>query len=193
MNKPAVQVVRSADNQAGVSPLTLGELIAEVDRLEASASEFTLGASVLFLRNVTMEGIEPFLKHRLLTNRVRPKLTYGGYGSVRQDLVGPQSMLGAAKPDVLVLCLMLDELDPSYGMPGWNCQRAQEELEELFSAVAASGAATLAVNTFIPPFRSETGFQVSKSGTSLADEVAKLNHFIRQHVRDNSPRFCLVD
>lgn len=192
MNKPVVQSVNSVDNQVGASPLTLGELIAEVNRLEASAADFTLEASVLFLRNVTMEGIEPFLKHRLLTNDIRPKLTYGGYGSVRQDLVGSQSLVGKAKPDMLVLCLMLDELDLSYGLPGWNGTRAQDELKELFAAVAASGVATLAVNTFIPPFRSETGFQVSKS-TSLADEVGKLNQFIRQHVRDNSPRFCLVD
>ena len=193
MNKPAVQSVKSVDNQVGASHLTLGELIAEVDRLEASAADFTLEASVQFLRNVTMEGIEPFLKHRLLTNDIRPKLTYGGYGSVRQDLVGSQSLVANAKPDMLVLCLMLDELDPSYGLPGWNGTRAQDELKELFAALAASGVATLAVNTFIPPFRSETGFQISRSGTSLADEVAKLNQFIRQHVRDNSPRFCLVD
>lgn len=193
MNKPAVQSVKSVDNQVGASHLTLGELIAEVDRLEESAADFTLEASVLVLRNVTMEGIEPFLKHRLLACGIRPKLTYGGYGSVRQDLVGSQSLADKAKPDVLVLCLMLDELDPSYGLPGWSGTRAQDELKELFAAVAASGVPTLVVNTFIPPFRSETGFQVSKSGRSLADEVSKLNQFIRQHVRDNSPRFCLVD
>ena len=197
MNKSQVYVSESAGRKAGASAtapsMAFGDLIAEVDRLEEAASALSLEASLVFLRNVTMEGIEPFLKYRLLKSGIRPRLTFGGYGSVRQDLVGPQSPVVMAKPDILVLCLMLEELDPSYGLPGWNGMRAREELEDLFDAIAASGVSIVAVNTFIPPFRSETGFQLPKAGANLSDEVARLNQFIRQQVRDRSPRFCLID
>lgn len=175
------------------APMALGELLAEVDRLDDALAGNASGISLLFLRNVTMEGVEPFLRFRLLKRGIRPSLRFGGYGSIRQDLAEAQSPSAAYQPNVLVLCLMLEELDPAYGMPGWTGARARSELAELLDAVAASNAPTIVINTFVPPFRSETGFQPPKTTPNMEDEVAALNQFVRQYVRGNSPRFCLTD
>lgn len=173
--------------------MALGDLIAEADRLDDALAADATSVSLFFLRNVTMEGLETFLRFRLLKHGIRPCLRFGGYGSIRQDLVEAQSPSVVQQPDVMVLCLMLEALDPSYGLPGWTGTHARAELAELLDALAASAAPTIIINTFVPPFRSETGFQPPKTAPNNSDEVAALNQFVRQYVRENSPRFCLAD
>ncbi len=172
---------------------SLSDIIAATDTLEAalppSAPKFNFG----FLRNVTLEGIEPYLCYRMLTNRVRPRMVYGGYGSLMQDLLHPNSPLTTGRTDMLVTAIMLEELDPRYGLPGWTSSRARDELEGVFEALLANGAATIALNTFIVPYRSEIGVMTSSDASDAAAEVTRLNEFVRDFVRRNSPRFCLMD
>ena len=42
-----------------------------------------------FLRNVTLEGIEPYLRYHMLTTGMRPDLVFGGYDPcVEPDVAG---------------------------------------------------------------------------------------------------------
>lgn len=144
-----------------------------------------------FLRNITLEGIEPYLRYHMLRMGLRPDLIFGGYGSMRQDLTLPDSPLVKHCPDILVTAFMLEELDPRYGLPGWNAAHSREELSTIFEALLASDAPTISLNTFIVPFHPETRALVA--APDVASEVAKLNDFVRAFVCEHSPRFCLMD
>ncbi len=179
---------------ASVEPASaLSDVIAATNTLETalppSAPAFNFG----FLRNVTLEGIEPYLRYRMLTDGVRPKIVYGGYGSLRQDLLLPDSPLTGGHTDLMVTAIMLEELVPHYGLPGWTSSQARDELESIFEALLTNGAGTIALNTFIVPFRSEIGIMTSSDATDTAAEVTRLNEFVRDFVRRHSPRFCLMD
>jgi FkbH-like protein len=127
----------------------------------------------------------------MLTIGVRPELVFGGYGSIQQDLLSPDSPLAKSRSDMLVTAIMLEELDHGFGLPGWNASTAQQHLEIAFDRLIESGVPTIAVNTFIVPFHSETG--VLAAATDIASRVSELNDFIRGFVRKHSPRFCLMD
>ncbi|SES89324.1 HAD-superfamily phosphatase, subfamily IIIC/FkbH-like domain-containing protein [Nitrosospira multiformis] len=172
-------------------PPTLSDLISTSDTMYAAMSSTAPAYRFGFLRNVTLEGIEPYLRYHMLRMGLRPELIFGGYGSIRQDLILPDSPLVKGCPDLLVTAFMLEELDPHYGLPGWNASHCREELSTIFDALAASDASTISLNTFIVPFRSETGTLIA--APDIASEVIRLNDFVRTFVREHSPRFCLMD
>ncbi|WP_181020087.1 HAD-IIIC family phosphatase [Nitrosospira multiformis] len=64
-------------------------------------------------------------------------------------------------------------------------------MSTIFDALAASDAPTISLNTFIVPFRSETGTLIAAQ--DIASEVIRLNDFVRTFVREHSPRFCIMD
>jgi hypothetical protein len=168
-------------------PSTLSDLISSVDDMSAALSSSTPEYRFGFLRNITLEGIEPYLRYHMLTIGVRPELVFGGYGSIQQDLLSPDSPLAKSRSDMLVTAIMLEELDHGFGLPGWNASTAQQHLEIAFDRLIESGVPTIAVNTFIVPFHSETG--VLAAATDIASRVSELNDFIRGFVRKNSPLF----
>jgi len=142
----------------------LSDLIAGVARLESELPDNAPRAACFFLRNITVEGIEPFLKHRLLTLGFRPVPSYGGYGAMRQDIAALANIPSQDLPDLLVLGLTLEEMDPAYGLPGWTAARAHGELEDLWAALSASPVSTIVLNTFIPPFWPENGVGAALGG-----------------------------
>lgn len=172
-------------------PPALSDLISTGDTMYAALSSTVPEYRFGFLRNITLEGIEPYLRYHMLAIGMRPTLVFGGYGSLRQDLVSPDSPLVKCSPNILVAAFMLEELDSSYGLPGWDASRSQEELSAIFAALMATDVPTIALNTFIVPFYSETGALIA--ALDVASQVARLNDFVRNFVREHSPRFCLMD
>lgn len=172
-------------------PPALSDLISAGDTMYAALSSTAPEYRFGFLRNITLEGIEPYLRYHMLAIGMRPALVFGGYGSLRQDLVSPDSVLVECRPNILVTAFMLEELDSSYGLPGWDASRSQEELSAIFAALMATDVPTIALNTFIVPFYSETGALIA--ALDVAGQVARLNDFVRNFVREHSPRFCLMD
>ena len=185
-------------NVEGVVPLTiepvpqsLTDLISVADGMYAALSPTTPSFCSGFLRNITMEGIEPYMRYHMLKGGIRPELIFGGYGTFFQDLVLPDSPLVKKRPDLLATAFMLEDLDPQYGLPGWEYIRSREELSVVFDALVSSEVPTIALNTFILPFYSEFGVMVNSS--DMASKVRKLNDFVRDFVCQHSPRFCLMD
>src|SRR5690348_10751857 len=174
-----------------IIPSSLSDLISSADDMSAALLAGAPAYRFGFLRNVTLEGIEPYLRYHMLTIGVRPELVFGGYGSIQQDLLSPDSPLTISPPDMLVSALMLEELDRSFGLPGWEPPSVRQQLQTIFDRLIESAAPTIAVNTFIVPFRSETG--ILAAAADIASSVSGLNDFIRSFVRQHSPRFCLMD
>jgi FkbH-like protein len=171
----------------------LRSLFAAVSRMERDGASIQDRVRVVFLRNVTIEGIEPFLKYYLYAGGVRPEIAFGGYGSVTQDVLGADALVARTEPDLIVLSLMLEEMDPAYGTTGWRSDSVREELEGMFDMLAARTRATIAVNTFFPPLFPELGLALSPDRSDTTTQVSSLNQFIVEYVRQRAPRFCLMD
>jgi FkbH-like protein len=148
---------------------------------------------VVFLRNITIEGIEAFLKYHLYARGVRPEIAFGGYGTIAQDVLAADSLVARTDPDVIVLSLMLEELDPMYGTPGWRCDSARGQLEGLFDVLISNTRATIAVNTFLSPLYPELGLALAPDRSDMSAQVTGLNEFVVEYVRGKAPRFCLTD
>ncbi|MGB8275233.1 MAG: HAD-IIIC family phosphatase, partial [Alphaproteobacteria bacterium] len=138
------------------------------------------------------ETIEPFLKLHLYRAGLRPAIRFGGYDTIRQDVVGPDSILAAAPgPDLVVLALVLDRLDPGHLRPGWTADHAMGEVKALLGALAERTEALVAVNTVLAPWY-EAGIGIQSAG-DYAAEIARLNRCIAEEVRAHGGQFLLVD
>ena len=168
-------------------------VFAAVARMEKAAEKFADEISFLFLRNVTIEGIDVYLKYHLFNAGIRPRIEIGGYGTMNQDVLSPDGPLARGDPDVIVLALDPNEADPSCGLPGWKSERLRAELESLFELLATRTRATVAIHTFIAPTYRELGLIVDPHGGDLTSQIAALNSFVIDYVRQHAPRFCLLD
>lgn len=168
-------------------------MLSAVSQIEREEKPFDDTVRFLFLRNITIEGIDTALKYHLYTNRLRPEVVFGGYGTMVQDVLADHAIVKKLDPHVIVLSLALDELDLTYGTPGWRGDAARGELENLLSLLESNTRATIVVNNFIPPLYPELGIGLSPDRSDAASQVAALNQFINDYVRDRAPRFFLAD
>jgi len=171
----------------------LNSLFSAVSRMERDGRDLREQVRVVFLRNITIEGIEAFLKYHLYAQGVRPEIAFGGYGTIAQDVLAADSLVARADPDVIVLSLMLEELDPAYGTPGWRCDSVRSQLKSFFDILASNTRATIAVNTFLSPLYPEFGLALAPDRSDTSAQVTCLNELIVEYVRAKAPRFCLTD
>jgi len=170
----------------------LNAVFTTVSRIEREA-RFDHSARVVFLRNVTIEGLDTFLKFHLYPSGIGAQTVFGGYGTMMQDVLAEDGPVRTAEPDLVVLSLTLAELDPGYGTPGWRADAALAELKNLFELLETRTRATIVLNTFISPLYPEFGIVPALDRSDVTSQVAALNRFIEDFVRDRAPRFCLTD
>ena len=171
----------------------LPSLIAAVNRAESSKLELSESITIYFLRNFTIEPIEPFLKYHLLRSGISPEIAYGTYGNLTQELLVSDSPLHKSNPELIVFALMLDNLDPSFGNADWTANEAIEQLESLLNLALDKTRGMIALNTFFPPFYTHHGITTGTDLTNTSDEILKLNRYIREMVAKTRSRFVLFD
>jgi FkbH-like protein len=176
-----------------VSADSYSAVFAEVAAMEAKAATFSDEIRVLVLRQITVEGIDTLIKHQLYSQGVRPMIEFGGYGSMVQEVLAADGPVARNNPELIVLALALDSLDPKYGQPGWKMDDARAELDDLFTLLLSKTRATIAVHNFIAPLWPEQGLVTDAQGRDLAAQVAELNRFVVETVRAHAPRFILMD
>lgn len=174
-----------------------GDLVAAIKAVDAADAAGLARKSpvrVCVLRNFTLETIEPFLKLHLYRADLGPEVQFGGYDTVQQDILSPDSPLAAAPtPDLVVLALMLDRVDPEHAHPDWVADRAIETLGGLFDALAERTQALIAVNTLLAPWHDPNGIGARPEAGDLVAQMARLNRFITEQVRTRADQFFLVD
>ncbi len=170
-----------------------GELLAAVAAMEEAARSFRDECRILFLRNITVEGIDTVLKHQLYSQGIRPLIDFGGYGTMVQDILAAGGAVADGDPELIVLALSLAELDADYGSPGWSSSGVAGQLEHLFELLANRTRSTVAIHTFIAPLWSEQGLATDPLGHDLGSQIAALNQLVVETVRRHSPRFVLID
>lgn len=148
---------------------------------------------IAILRNVTIEGLELFLRLKLHSMGISSEVTIGGYGNIVQDILADKGSVKSADADVIVLSLVLPALDSSCRFPGWTCSSARAELEQLFTLLEQKTKATIVLNTMVGPPDLAQSFALAADGGDFCSQLEELNRFIREWVRRHGPRFCLVD
>lgn len=172
---------------------SLAQLVSAIDRVESENLKFSDCVSIYFLRNFTIEPIEPYLKYYLFKASIRPQIKYGGYGTINQDVLGEDSLLQREKPHLIVLTLMLELLDPSYVIPGWCADKALTIVRETVKIIKESTDSLVVLNTFCPPLYPNHGLAAGTGVVDICLEVNRLNTCMRDVVANNSERFVLID
>jgi FkbH-like protein len=168
-------------------------VVAAVASQESAAQSFKDEVKVLVLRQITVEGLDVFLKHHLFARGVRAVVEFGGYGTQVSDVLAADGVVARLQPQVVVLALALDELDPQYGLPGWRADTALNEVLSLLDLLLAKTQATVVVHNFLPPLWNEQGLVQDAQGHDMASQVAALNQQLVATVRQHAPRLVLAD
>ena len=164
-----------------------------LELINSSGDSPGISVAFNFLRNFTIEGVEPFIQYQCLLNGLKPKITFGNYDMMHQEVLDRSSHLYSLSPDIIVSALYLDTYLPEGWRAGWNAADVMIGLSGLFTDIAQNTDAIIAVNTFVPPFYSDYGISSAKDISSNHNEVLRLNQLIREYVLSNSARFVLVD
>ena len=169
----------------------LGQLLEAVERAEAADLAYRDSARIHFLRNFTIEPIEPYVKFHMMRELMRPELSFGGYGTAAQEVLDEASVLHSDRPDVVVLALVLETLDSDYGRVGWRADNALTQVDDVLGLLLERTNTLLAVNTLLPPFTRPEGFVTTRRDTDA--EVGRLNDHLRKLAVDNPGRLVLID
>jgi len=171
----------------------IASVITAVRRAGPLAATWPTTARIAFLRNLTLESIEPFIKYHCYRDAIRPEMYFAGYDTARQELLDPDSPLHGHAPDVVVVALQLEYLAPHCRQPGWRADTTREQLTELIESACERTAALVAVNTFLPPFHSEHGLGVPADRSDLSSQVEDLNQTLRDFAAARPGRVVLID
>lgn len=171
----------------------IASLLFAVNHISTLNAPFKETVNISFLRNFTIESIEPYLKYHLYISEIKPEIIFGGYDTIRQEILDGNSHLYSSIPELIVLSLMLEQLDPECIHPGWRAEKIKSQMLELFDLVASKNKALIAVNTFIPPFYSESGITSSALMSGRDEEITGLNKLIKGYVKEHSNQFFLID
>lgn len=174
-------------------PANLAGIMEYISAAEQTADGAGIPVRFSFLRNFTVEGIEPYLKYHCLLSGLRPNIVFGNYDMVRQEILDKTSHVYGTNPDIIVAALYLETYLPQRGRSDWAAAAVMDDLAGLYTDLAGSTDALIAVNTFIPPFHSDLGIASNGELPSRYLEVLRLNQLIREFVRSNPARFILVD
>ena len=171
----------------------LASLISGINRVSELGDSFNMSASINFLRNFTIEGIEPYLKYYLFISGIKPTIAFGNYDTIHQEVLDDRSHLHTSPPDIVIVSLVLEQLDPECINRGWVAKKITYEIPALFDLVASRTNALIAVNTFIPPFYSRLGITSSSLSSDQGEQIACLNKLIKEYVNKHSNQFFLID
>jgi FkbH-like protein len=151
-----------------------------VRALETQMNEWTAKVSVRFLRNYTIESIEPLLRFECARSRIAADVSFSDFDTFQQEVLDPSSATRTGSYDLVVLSLWLDP-EPVF-------DRVRTLLDEL----AAGLRSTIAVTTFLPPVYAAGTARIGHARCSMTDSVAMLNERLAAYARSQN-RVHVID
>jgi FkbH-like protein len=168
----------------------LGSLVSAVGAAEAAATPWRETVDIHFLRNFTIESLEPYLKFHLLREDIRANISFGGYETMAQEVLDPDSQLNQTRPEIVVLSLLMDFLDPESRSTSWVVETARERLHDLLVDLKERTTALVVINSLLPPI----DLLLSHGTDALSDpRLVALNEYLSETVNTNPERFVLID
>jgi FkbH-like protein len=164
----------------------LTSVSAAVGRLDQLDLPWAGRGTVRFLRNFSIEGIEPYLKLAGYRRGLRLQTSFGDYDNIEQEILQPDSALHREPPDVVAAALWLDRLSMAFDAAGcFDADAVRAHVQRLIDQLRERTTATIAVNTFLPPSHAVEGW-------SGAPALADLNRELCRRA-EGDPRLYLVD
>ena len=171
--------------------LGLSDKLASIKQLKDDAE--LLPIKINFLRNFTIEGIDPHVQFHALYGGINPTLHFGAYDNVQQEILDHQSHLHQDSPALIVLALHLENYLPDNWRNPWSAVEVMSGLTALFDSLAGTTQAIILANTFIPLLHADFGISAAAGLFSHHDELLRLNQMIRAELVDRPTRFLLCD
>ena len=174
---------------AAMAP-TMSEMLASIKALQDTVN---VSIGVNFLRNFTIEGLEPHIKYHGLRAGIVPVVRFGDYDSVQQEILNRSSHLYSSAPELIVLALHLDTYLPDGWFSPWSANDVMSGLAALYDSASENTEAPILVNTFVPPAETDFGVSAARGLFSHHDQVLRLNQLVRDYVAARPARFLLSD
>jgi len=167
----------------------MGSLLGAIQEAETAAEDWCADARIHVLRNYTTEPVDPYLNFHLLRDDIQPTISHGGYGTIAQELLDPNSSVARTPPDAIVLSLLVEFVDPAVVDDGWTADIAMREVTTYINTLVEQSSALVIANTFIPPIEALLGNMTD----SLGKELDRLNEHLLDTIRQYADRIVVCD
>jgi FkbH-like protein len=148
-------------------------------------------ASVRVLRNYTADAIVPQLQYFLYKAGVRPDVMLGGYDTFVQDAIALGEN-GSAAPDVVLVTLVLEYLDPRSQSTRWDPEPARAAIHGTLERLVTHTPSTVVIQTLLPPDVTEDRFGAFRDDHRIA-KVEAINRGIVDLARDHPRRIFPIE
>lgn len=146
---------------------------------------------ILFLRNFTIESIEPHLKYHFYRSGLSTKVFWGGYDTIQQDVLSPD--LNKREYEIIVVALLVDQFIPDHEISNWSVDSASDRLFALYDLIRSQTDSIIVINQFLRPLYLESGFAGAVREDSLSFKISQLNHRSVQYAAKYPSQFFVVD
>lgn len=180
-------------NLRGGTDASLASIIESVRNSEANPRSEHPTFRISILRNYTVEAILPLLKFHCFRNGVTPVITVGDYDNVQQEILNTSSHVYETKPDLIIVSLLLEHLDPASISVAWDSSAAQATVLSMLNDLVAKTSVPAIVNTFISPLHSEDGIGAARHSEHRVSKVHELNAAIRRFAREHADHVFVLD
>jgi FkbH-like protein len=157
-----------------------------VDSLNKVEDKWFTKSSIRFLRNYTLETLEPFLKLAGYRRGIKISVSFSDYDNYQQEVLDVSSLLHTNQPDMIVLSLWLDNMLIAFDKQGrLQTNAVLDHVTFLIDKIKQQISSQIAINTFLQPIHH----------TGLGQEMRELIT-INQRLRDftlEDNRLMLVD
>ncbi len=164
-------------------------------KIQQEVNEADLSAlpkfAVSVLRNVTVEAIEPYLRHLAYEQGVNVRLKFGEFDNVVQEALGAAEGLLHERTDCVLVFLQLDTLSQPLAreFAALSRSRVEEEVERIhglvrsvLTSIRRQTPAMLLWHGFETPLNPALGIIDGNDRNGQSDVIAGLNGFVRDEL-----------
>lgn len=161
--------------------------LADIEDALAVQSDGHGKLNLAVLRNVTVEGLEPYLRYAAMQDRLRLELQWGDYDNILQEASGTGSGVVNDGTQAILVCLWLPAFSEVLGFrfASVNAEHIEAELLRVrdycsatLRALRERSAASILWLGFEPPAWPSHGILNTTGRTSQRSAIASLNTFL---------------
>lgn len=145
--------------------------------------------TVRFIRNFTVEPIEPWLKRELADIGIALRCEFGGFATAAEEIAA----LGAVSADLTVLALGLEMSSPDFGHANWDAEAACGRLLLLAREATERCRGAIVLNTVLAPLYNANGGAGVPGQRSAEAAIDALNLALRELAASDPVRIVLAD
>lgn len=156
------------------------EMARHIDQLKET--EFP-GVTIYFLRNYTLEALEPYLKVFFHKQRLKLRALFSDFDSPHQEILNPDSNLHRAKPEIIVLTLWPESLVAKYETGDWNPSEVSDQIIRALSGLLEKTAGTIVCHTLLAPLSLPVVGKENGTPRNLTTAVLAVNRTLEDFCR----------